>query len=71
MKLTADTTRCTGNSGRPEDDFKLCPVRDTCARHIDYFAIHVPQNQPIPRMYAPDPCNLFIEDMAHEKELVE
>jgi hypothetical protein len=61
MHLPADITRCTGNSGKAEDDFALCPLRNSCARFTDYFATHLPANYPVPRMYAPNDCALFIE----------
>lgn len=71
MRLTADVTRCTGNSGSHLDDFALCPLRNSCARFTDYFATHLSDSQPVPKMYAPDQCQLFIEDNTYSSNGLE
>lgn len=66
MRLEADRIGCAGNSGSAHDDFRLCPLRDRCARYTDYFALHLTAHQPLPRMYALNPCTLYIEDQTED-----
>lgn len=60
-RLPADVTRCTGDSGKPENDFRRCPVREQCARFRDYFHTHLPYDAKVPRMFAPNNCQQFIQ----------
>lgn len=56
--LPADVTRCTGYEGKGV--FRPCPIRQTCARYRDYLATHIDECVPVPLMFAPKVCNMYI-----------